>query len=632
MSLLIPIGLLGLLGVAVLIAIYIIKPNYQQKFVSSTYIWKLSLKYKKKSIPINHIKNLLIFLCQLLILTVCGVLLAQPAIEYERVIQKNEKIIVLDASASMMLTDGNATRFERAVEQIKDYAEIVIGEGGEVTVILAGSKSDFVAQNIDEENIDTLEVALDELISNKACTYGSADINGAMSLAEEMLNKNSEAEVILYTATQYIEKNGITVVDVSAEGEWNAAILGSEAKYDNNNHYVISIDVGCYGSTRSLSVYCKIIGGNGDLNGFEVFKTEYFDETEQEKRITFTTDDFNGTPLYEFESLQISIKEQDSFAQDNWYYVYGGKQQVIKVQYTSSKPNNFFAGAIRTIREIFKSIWSIDFDEVAKMDESATEGYDLYIFEHKMPEKLPTDGVVMLVNPDVAPKGSGFTVAGYPESVNSSSTLASGVEHPITRFINPNQITIAKYCNLRFSDDYEELLYYMGAPVLAVKNQADARIIVMGLDIHFSNFNVSHDFPVMMYNVFNYFLPSTFGSYAYEVGENVKFTPRGNNFSVRTPDGKEYRYDEISANGLILSAPGAYTAMQDSLREEIIIEEFFVKVPEIESNVTKQVDALPEISAPKTYTHGYDDLLVYFAIALTALLFIEWWLHSREQI
>lgn len=632
MSLLIPIGLLGLLGVAVLIAIYIIKPNYQQKFVSSTYIWNLSLKYKKKSIPINHIKNLLIFLCQLLILTVCGVLLAQPAIEYERVIQKNEKIIVLDASASMMLTDGNATRFERAVEQIKDYAEIVIGEGGEVTVILAGSKSDFVAQNIDEENIDTLEVALDELISNKACTYGSADINGAMSLAEEMLNKNSEAEVILYTATQYIEKNGITVVDVSAEGEWNAAILGSEAKYDNNNHYVISIDVGCYGSTRSLSVYCKIIGGNGDLNGFEVFKTEYFDETEQEKRITFTTDDFNGTPLYEFESLQISIKEQDSFAQDNWYYVYGGKQQVIKVQYTSSQPNNFFAGAIRTIREIFKSTWSIDFDEVAKMDESATEGYDLYIFEHKMPEKLPTDGVVMLVNPDVAPKGSGFTVAGYPESVNSSSTLASGVEHPITRFINPNEITIAKYCNLRFSDDYEELLYYMGAPVLAVKNQADARIIVMGLDIHFSNFNISHDFPVMMYNVFNYFLPSTFGSYAYEVGENVKFTPRGNNFSVRTPDGKEYRYDEISANGLILSAPGAYTAMQDSLREEIIIEEFFVKVPEIESNVTKQVDALPEISAPKTYTHGYDDLLVYFAIALTALLFIEWWLHSREQI
>ena len=51
MSLLAPLGLLGLLAVAVLIFIYIIKPNYQQKIVSSTYIWKRSLKYRKKRLP-----------------------------------------------------------------------------------------------------------------------------------------------------------------------------------------------------------------------------------------------------------------------------------------------------------------------------------------------------------------------------------------------------------------------------------------------------------------------------------------------------------------------------------------------------------------------------------------------------
>ena len=48
MSLLVPLGLLGLLGIIALIIIYIIKPNYQNKFISSTFIWKLSLKYKKK--------------------------------------------------------------------------------------------------------------------------------------------------------------------------------------------------------------------------------------------------------------------------------------------------------------------------------------------------------------------------------------------------------------------------------------------------------------------------------------------------------------------------------------------------------------------------------------------------------
>ena len=51
MELLMPLGLLGLLGIAIIILIYILKPNYQQKVVSSTYVWKLSLRYRKKQIP-----------------------------------------------------------------------------------------------------------------------------------------------------------------------------------------------------------------------------------------------------------------------------------------------------------------------------------------------------------------------------------------------------------------------------------------------------------------------------------------------------------------------------------------------------------------------------------------------------
>ena len=66
MSLLTPLGLLGLLGVIVLIIIYIIKPNYQSKFISSTFIWKLSLKYKKKKVPLSKLRNILLFICQLL--------------------------------------------------------------------------------------------------------------------------------------------------------------------------------------------------------------------------------------------------------------------------------------------------------------------------------------------------------------------------------------------------------------------------------------------------------------------------------------------------------------------------------------------------------------------------------------
>ena len=78
MRLLTPLGLLGLLGIVALIIIYIIKPNYQQKVISSTYVWKLSLKYRKKKIPVNKLRNFLIILCQILILTAAAMILTEP--------------------------------------------------------------------------------------------------------------------------------------------------------------------------------------------------------------------------------------------------------------------------------------------------------------------------------------------------------------------------------------------------------------------------------------------------------------------------------------------------------------------------------------------------------------------------
>ena len=81
MSWLTPLGFLGLAGLIALIIIYIIKPNYQLKIVSSTFVWRLSLKLRKKKIPVNKLRNILLFICQVLIITSMAFLLAQPFIK-----------------------------------------------------------------------------------------------------------------------------------------------------------------------------------------------------------------------------------------------------------------------------------------------------------------------------------------------------------------------------------------------------------------------------------------------------------------------------------------------------------------------------------------------------------------------
>ena len=59
MKFMIPLGFIAILSVAILVVIYLIKPSYKSKTLPSTYIWKESLKYRKKdknaSLKFNYI-------------------------------------------------------------------------------------------------------------------------------------------------------------------------------------------------------------------------------------------------------------------------------------------------------------------------------------------------------------------------------------------------------------------------------------------------------------------------------------------------------------------------------------------------------------------------------------------------
>ena len=96
MKFLLPLGLLGLLSLAVLLLIYILRPNYQQKLVSSTYIWKLSLKYRKRRVPISRLRNLLILLLQILLLASLALMMARPALAATQTGSEHEKVAVID--------------------------------------------------------------------------------------------------------------------------------------------------------------------------------------------------------------------------------------------------------------------------------------------------------------------------------------------------------------------------------------------------------------------------------------------------------------------------------------------------------------------------------------------------------
>lgn len=632
MSWITPLGFLGLIGIIVLIIIYILKPQYQQKFISSTYVWELSLKYKKKKVPINKFRNILLFLCQILAITACAFILAQPIIKEAAEPLIIDRVAIIDASASMRTAYDQESRFERAVFEAESLARDTFDEEGFVTIIFAGSEATYVAQRATAEESFDIYTKLSDMVQNDECTYGLADIEGAIDLAQKIVDQNADAEVFLYTATEYLDDGGeVNVVDVSQNGEWNAAILNCET-YLEENFYTFKITVASYDRDADLVVYCDVKGANG-AGTVKMQRTVRCD-SDQTKTVTFVTSEHDGVNdprIYEFESVRIYISEEDSFSHDNDFFVYGGKKPALNMLYFNPHANIFFSGTMLAARSNLKD-WDINYKEINStlgLEEIPTSGYDFYVYEGVMPDILPTDGVVMLVNMDKAPDG--LTAVQGPE-VSGTFTLTAGNAHPITNHMDPTKIEITKYNRMLNYEGFEPLLYCSaGDPVLFVKETAEQKIIMMNFSVNYSLVSMYVEFPIMMYNILEYFLPSTLSEHSFDINEVISLDARSDELSISSLDGTYKDMFKEFPQEIVLTRPGSYTLTQTPISGTPQVEQFFVKIPASESNISQTHDELYDLIVAKKKPAENLDLLLYFAAALVALIFLERLLQAQDS-
>ena len=96
------------------------------------------------------------------------------------------------------------------------------------------------------------------------------------------------------------------------------------------------------------------------------------------------------------------------------------------------------------------------------------------------------------------------------------------------------------------------------------------------------------------------------------------------------PDGNVSEYGSFPAE-ITLSAPGAYTLTQTLMSNRELTRNFYVKLPASESNIFQIKDSLELIAPEQVSGEEDEDLLLWFAVPLVALLFIEWLLQIKEN-
>ena len=294
MKLAIPLGLLGLIAIVFLILIYVLKPKYQEKKVASTYIWKLSLKYAKRKVPFSWLQSSLLFIIQLLILALIAFAMTYPQVVIAK--KSGEKIVVLDASASMMAQDGGKTRFEKAKSEISALIDKTV-PSHKISIILADGNPSFAVRRSDSETYAK------QKLFEAECSFTQSDLPFAMELAEGVLEENPSAEVYLFTDCDYTDSGKVKVVNTSSS-EWNASVLNFTAKHEKGR-IVFTAEVGSYGKAAEIPVALKVDGKS------QMPKLAVCDKDEIVRVV------WDNLDMGTYDSAEIHLSAEDSFTADN---------------------------------------------------------------------------------------------------------------------------------------------------------------------------------------------------------------------------------------------------------------------------------------------------------------------------
>ena len=141
------------------------------------------------------------------------------------------------------------------------------------------------------------------------------------------------------------------------------------------------------------------------------------------------------------------------------------------------------------------------------------------------------------------------------------------------------------------------------------------------------------EFPLLINNIFKYFYPSTVTKDSFSVGEKIELNARGETLTVSRDGALEEETLEFTEFPSVLevSLPGTYTMTQKTFGNKVT-GSIFVTIPMSESNIWSKEDSLAEPYRVQDDTIVNQDLLLYIAAALVAILFLEWLLQIRYNM
>ena len=452
-------ALWGLLFIPIIILMYILKQNFEKKEVSSTFLWDLAMVETKVNTPWQRLKNNILMLIQILVVILIVIALLKPSIIREELVDAN-KIIVIDNTASMRAKYKDSTRLEYAkklaINSIKSSKEHT-----PVTLLTVGDGVDVIMSNISDKQ------KIQRSINGITLSIGTESIEENYDFIKSVANNYKKSVIELYTDDLIEGKSSETIL-VNSVGS-NVSLDYINSFYLNENNYEVMAKV----TNRykddvnvTLDLYDEQDVG---INSYELSLKGY-----ESKNIILDNISTNGKYIYG------ELNNNDLISEDNIRYSVLSSKKEIKKILMVSKGNTFLEKAILATKryELYKTN---DCDNI-------DNGYDLYIFDGMVSDKLPEDGAFIFINiPEVDSL--------YKSTKVEASKVVSFNNTDITKYISEEKFYITDY--YKTDMQYDESIANVGKDtVIGLSNIDGKNIAVVSFDLYNSNLPTTVIFPI----------------------------------------------------------------------------------------------------------------------------------------
>ncbi len=597
MQFLYPAGAWAFLGLAAVLALYILRREYRDHPISSTYLWQKTLQDQTASKPFQKLRSNMLMFLQLLAVILFAFSLMRPMLPGMET--GGETVMIFDLSMSMQAQSAGQSRIEKAVSEAERMLS-GMGAADKVTILTAGNKvSNLISRTGDRQ------AALQALRTVKA-EYGQADIGGAMSLAAAMKREIKDMNIVLFSDTH--DPHGLKGIQFIPTGESvdNRAIVALSASRTEQGAWALA-RIANFGQAADVTVECYADGLLCDVRTATLMAGE--------------TQGLRFVLPQGAVRIWARIVENDGLAADNTRYT------ALK---DSTKQKIAFIGQDNVFLEkALLQRGDVDLVRTTAADAASIFDCSLFVYDGVMPDPMPEQGAVMILQPTASVFG--VTPGAQKSPEYGFAMPAGGIAAQLSDHVSFSQVALRQYTPLNGG---QPVLVSGSDTLIAAGEESGRRFMVIGFDLHESNWVMKYDFPIFMMHALNYLMPNAMQNVQDALCGDVltlDLDGRTASASVLTPGGSSYTLAPpfpvlpFSDTGM----PGLYTLSQTMLKGDTVEAAFAVNVPVSESDVRFVDTGAGEGFQMRSTQYYGQELTGLLMLALLALLLMEWWVSCR---